>query len=78
MTDQIYSDVRDELARQSYIYGEMKHPGFKWVTILTKQVGELSAAVINQQMDRCRHEAVQVAAVALQIIKAIDDERTIS
>lgn len=72
----ILDELSEEMLRQHAVYQDMRHPGYKWVTILVKQVGELCDAIIRRNIAQCRHEAIQIAAVGIQIIKAIDDERT--
>lgn len=76
MTKEILGDIQNEILRQNFTWGEMRHSGYKWNCILTEEAGEFSKAVNDQNMDKARHEAVQVAAVAVQIIHAIDEERT--
>lgn len=76
LTPTIVNDLNDEMFRQHTVYRDMTHPGYKWMTILIKQCGELANEIIRKNIGACRHEAIQIAAVAIQIIKAIDDQRT--
>jgi hypothetical protein len=74
--ENVAADIKDEMLRQHTVYRDMTHPGYKWMTILIKQCGEFANAIIRRDLGQCRHEVVQIAAVAIQIIKAIDDQRT--
>lgn len=72
------ASVLDEMKRQDIRWGADRdqHP-FVWGAILTEEVGELNQAFLHNNFGgshagTARHEAVQVAAVALQIIEYFD------
>lgn len=69
-------DVQDERARQDLKFGsqrEQSHP--LWNTILSEEVGEAATEVLEKDIDNLRMELVQVAAVAVAWIEAIDSGR---
>ncbi|MEG7583607.1 MazG-like family protein [Citrobacter braakii] len=71
-------DVLEEMQRQDIRWGTDRdqHP-FIWGAILGEEVGELNQAFLHDNFGgthagTARYEAVQVAAVALQIIEYYD------
>lgn len=72
--------VLEECDRQDEQWGEQDHHPAYWLAILGKQVGQFGSAVLNREWwtDKdaataaLRHEAVQTAAVALQVVECID------
>lgn len=70
-------DVMKERSRQFAKWGEQNHDLPTWMAILGEEFGELCQAVLHDQFGghaagTHRAEAVQVAAVAIQIIEYID------
>lgn len=62
----------DEDARQREKWGDQTHSIYKWITILSEEVGELSKAVLEAYHSDAAlrdvvKEAVQVATLALKI-----------
>ena len=82
MTDhrhaQALNDVLDEMDLQDRKWGgDINHPPMTWGAILSEEVGEYAQASLHYQFGgpkaiEMRNEAVQVAAVALQIIEYLD------
>ena len=83
----IIRDVMRERQRQNEKWGEQNHSMCGWIAVLTEEVGEaakeacdfeLGNAGVGQlgaqaeSVGRFRTEMVQVAAVALQVLEAID------
>lgn len=81
------ADVKRERERQDDQWGDQNHHPSYWLAILGKQVGQFGSAVLDREwamqsdspvrdgiaMDkRMREEAVQLTAVGLAIIEAID------
>lgn len=72
------ASVLAEMDRQDKRWGaERDHSPVAWQTILSEEVGELAQAILHDafggsQAGTARAEAVQVAAVALQIIEYYD------
>jgi hypothetical protein len=54
------ADAQDEK------WGKQVHSGHAWVAILTEEVGELAAAVNEEQTARAAKELVQIATVAMR------------
>jgi NTP pyrophosphatase (non-canonical NTP hydrolase) len=74
------ADVLQERQRQDEKFPHQQHPAPVWLTILGEEVGEASQAALHTQFGgehdgRFREEMVQVAAVALAIVQAIDEGR---
>ena len=83
------TDVRVERARQDAKWGaDRSQPDAIWLAILTEEVGESAEEVLAldwadgdpkaQRMirtNRLRAELIQVAAVAVAWVEAIDDDR---
>lgn len=71
--DLTLEDVRTEMFRQDGKWGAQRsHTLDHWNTILSEETGELAEAILEDNLDAVRKEAVQVAAVAAQIIEALD------
>lgn len=83
-------DVLNERERQDKKWGVQDHPLEWWYAILGEENGELAEALLETHFDNgpsarvkggtanIRKEAVQVAAVALAMIEAIDRAQAIS
>lgn len=72
--------IADERTRQTVKWGVQDHPPFAWLAILTEEVGELAQAISEEHWrggprEDVLTEAVQIAAVAQQIVEAIIDGR---
>lgn len=75
--EQAVQAVRDERVRQEARWGEQNHEMEVWLSILTEEVGELARAMNERRFTAAgdaaiRIEAVQVAAVAVQIVEFVD------
>lgn len=79
----ILSEIRGERGRQDAKWGEQSHEPSVWLAILTEEVGEFAEAVLHalaQPGDERNHthsedmrtEAIQIAAVAAQIVEYLD------
>lgn len=69
--------VLDERARQNEKWGEQNHDPITWSAILSEECGEFAQAALHNQFGgKHAHEvgleAVQCAAVALQIVECLD------
>ena len=82
--DYVISGVQKELSRQNSLWGDRSknHP-FEWMSILGEEFGELCEAVNETYFAKARHperggydnifkEAIQIAAVAMQIAAVAD------
>jgi NTP pyrophosphatase (non-canonical NTP hydrolase) len=65
-------DVLFERDRQMAKWGIQTHSMYKWLAILTEEVGEFAEPTLGTSRDALRGEAIQVAAVALAIVEFID------
>lgn len=71
------NDVFIERFQQNAKWGEQNHDPITWSAILTEECGEFAEAALHHRFGGpaaggLRNEAVQCAAVALQIIEYID------
>lgn len=70
--------VLAERERQNQKWGVQNHDPITWSAILTEECGEFAQAALHDRFggamagDNLRLEAVQCAAVALQIVECID------
>lgn len=59
--------------RQDAKWGDQrKLPSDLWCTILMEEVGEFAHACLEKDVENAKEEAVQVAALAVQILKSIE------
>lgn len=70
-------DTLDERDRQDKKWGEQNHDPITWSAILTEECGEFAQAALQSRFGGpaaagLRDEAIQCAAVALQIVECID------
>ena len=78
----ILKEISLERNRQDEKWGEQNHNNFIWATILGEEYGEACQASFNEWFDpatspiagtiRIREELIQVAAVAVAWIEAIE------
>ncbi|PQQ36258.1 hypothetical protein C6H68_20435 [Photorhabdus luminescens] len=72
------NSVLSEMTRQDELWGaDREHSPFIWASILGEEVDEFNQAVLHDQFGgshsgTARDEAVQIAAVALQVIEYYD------
>ncbi len=69
-----YIDIEDERQRQDEKWGVQNHNDLKWLAILMEEVGEVAKDMLKYGGDR--RELVQVAAVAVAWMEAIDRRQT--
>lgn len=70
-------DVLAERIRQTAKWGVQNHDPITWVAILSEECGEFAQAALDHKFggkaaSGLREEAVQCAAVALQIVEYLD------
>lgn len=74
-TQQVLDEVRVERERQDRKWGSQRTlPLAVWHTILSEEVGECAEASLENDRAGLREELVQVAAVAVATIEALDQE----
>lgn len=72
----VINAVLDECSRQDDKWGIQEHDMITWSAILTEEMGEFAQAALQSKFGgdkaaNMREEAIQVAAVALQIIASM-------
>lgn len=86
MREAVYQAIAREIfaerERQHATWGEQNHDPFKFLSILGEEFGEVCRATFEAESDgewnlekmktTYRHELIQVAAVAMQMIEAFD------
>lgn len=75
--DRALSDVRLERQRQDEKWGPQDHSPAEWLAVLTEEVGEVATGILRHRfngraLSEYREELVQVAAVAVAAIEALD------
>jgi hypothetical protein len=75
----IYTDIGTERARQDAKWGSQRHlPWGEWSMILGEEYGEACQEMLNNRfggnkhLSELREELIQVAAVSVAIIEAVD------
>lgn len=71
------SQIGNERVKQTLKWGMQDHSLEKWTVILTEEVGELAKAVLEQDLDGVKKEAVQIAAVAAAIVQKLDTNKPV-
>ena len=71
------ASVHAEQLRQFQLWGEQNHEPEIWLAILTEEVGEAAQAALNIRFEHgtrkeLRHEMIQVAAVSMSMLDAMD------
>ena len=65
--------VKEERERQDAKWGSQRDlPNPTWLAILVEEVGEVAKAILERDEEGLNKEIVQVAAVAVAMIEAID------
>ena len=60
-----------ERNRQDIKWGVQNHNIYKWLAILSEEVGEVSKSALEGHLDDVKEELVQVAAVSVAIIESL-------
>ena len=79
ITDQelAFNDIRDERVRQDIKFPPKNHSDAYWLAILVEEIGKVAKEVVkmpigHSTMPRLRKGLIQVTAVAVAWIEAID------
>jgi hypothetical protein len=67
-----YREIIEERINQDEKWGQQNYPPCKFLTILGEEYGEACKAALEAKYEEYREELVQVAAVAVQMIEALD------
>lgn len=69
----IFAEITAERKQQDEKWGIQDHEGGRWLAILNEEIGELATSILNYEGPSYeRSELVQIAAVAIAWIEAID------
>lgn len=80
--ENVLNQIRAERERQNKKWGEQNHDDYRWLAILTEEVGELAQAILHNEFGgshagTSKTELVHVAAVAVQWLECMERlERT--
>jgi hypothetical protein len=73
---EVMGDIEAERSRQNVLYGGITHDdahsGAEWVANITKQLGQVSAAVLDEDIERTYRQAIQVAATAVAFAESLN------
>ena len=69
--------IRAERERQNKKWGEQNHDDYRWLAILTEEVGEAAQAILHDEFGgshagTAKTELVHVAAVAVQWLECME------
>lgn len=67
LCEEALDKIAAEDVSQREIWGNQIHHSHRWNTILVEEVGELSKAILEENLVEIEKEAVQVATLALKI-----------
>ena len=75
--ERIFGKIATERARQNEKWGEQNHDDYRWLAILTEEIGELAQAALHDEFGgraagTLEDELIQVAAVAVQWLECIE------
>ena len=76
----VIRQIKIERKRQEKIWGEQNHDSYKWLAILTEEVGELAEAILHDDSGgrakgTLETELIHVAAVSVQWLENIEKDR---
>jgi NTP pyrophosphatase (non-canonical NTP hydrolase) len=69
--ENVLTGIINERKRQDAKWGIQNHDPFKWLTILTEEVGEAAKAILEGDLIEYIKEMKQVAAVAVAALECI-------
>jgi NTP pyrophosphatase (non-canonical NTP hydrolase) len=72
----VWRAISIERARQYAMWGDQDHAPEWWLPILVEEVGEVGKAIVDGTPEEIEHEVVQVAAVAVQWLEAIERRKS--
>ena len=75
--EDVLNQIRAERERQNKKWGEQNHDDYRWLAILTEEVGELAQAILHDEFGgshagTAKTELVHVAAVAVQWLECME------
>lgn len=76
MIEEIIADVIGEMDRQDGKWGDQsRQPILLWNAILGEEAGEVAKAALENDSVELEKELIQVAAVAIQFVRAVQIKR---
>ena len=75
MNNPVFKQIQEERDRQDQLWGQQDHHPMVYQNILMEEVGEVSNAILEMEgrdSEHIREELIQVAAVAIGFIEALD------
>ena len=76
----IFAEIEEERLRQIKKFGKQVHDPYKWITILTEEVGEISKCSLELDMTKVKDvtgylaEVIQAAAVCVAMAECIIEQ----
>lgn len=69
--------IHSERERQNKKWGEQNHDDYRWLTILSEEVGEIAQAILHDEFGgshagTAKIELIQIAAVAVQWLECME------
>ncbi len=77
-TDEVLAMVKEERARQEKKWGEQNHDPYKWITIISEELGESARQALELQhessesLDKLASELIQVSASAVAAVECLN------
>ena len=77
MSKTVLDEILIERHRQDEKWGEQNHDDYRWLAIITEEVGELAQAILHDEFGghaagTTRAELTHVAAVAIQWLECFE------
>ncbi|MCB8942523.1 MAG: hypothetical protein H6658_01985 [Ardenticatenaceae bacterium] len=77
MRGAIFQEIANERAKQDGKWGEQNHDDYRWLAILTEEIGEVAQAALHDEFGgraagTLQDELIQVAAVAVSWLECIE------
>ena len=69
--DKILELILKERLRQDAKWGEQNHNIYKWIAILSEEVGEVGKAALDDDFQELVDELIQVGAVSVAMIESL-------
>ena len=72
---QILNLIKKERERQDKKWGIQNHNIFKWLAILSEEVGEVNKSALENNYQEVISELVQIGAVTVAMIESLERNR---
>lgn len=74
----VQASIKDERERQDEKWGEQNHDDDYWFIIESEELGEVAKAILGEGPDSVRREIVQVVAVGIAWLEAIERRKNLA